>query len=990
MTRFLSRFSYPGYGLLGSLALFLFACGEKRTVQTPPAAPRVYPACEAVDNLRQRAFDAYAEGEFGQAETLQRQTAALARSTGCDPVKWVKARCNMAHALRLADPENGAKRAIDSLKADLAAADTTCPDLAGIFHFWIADTYLRQLDFFRARPFFENARLAHEKHGVPITSKAAHNLYKPLASIYTRLGENEKAIRLLRQALDTCRASADLATVPQAFNDLGLAFFNAGRPDSALRQYALGWAFLQKNTDPELEKYLARSDLLANWAQAWMAVGRPDSARATLQQALELDPGHPTALLNLSKLNARTGNAADAFLPAEKAIEGLTDPEALLNRELGKALLWRAELRATAAPQLALADCQAALQTVLPGLSGGLPDPHRFYPENTLLEALDLQSRIHWQQYRHEPSPENLLAADTATALALQMTDTLIAAFGFESSQLASLADARSLHERYLQILFEQHRRSAEPATLARVVAFSEKSRANLLRRKLAGQRTLIAGGLPDSLAQRERLLRESLIEAKTELAYLEAEGAPADAIDDQRQIIFALDDERNGLLQRLRDEAPLYYNRQYGAASASLAEIRTLLPDDNALLVEYFYNPDSSILYTIGIGRQRVELHRNRLKREDIDDFMTVVKAAELGLNNEGDPAFQKLFAEQALALYDTLLRPVTGNRPPATLILIPDGMLGGLPFDALLTAPPASNAGSFREMPYLLRSTRVRLAPSATVLLAPRHAAAAGQDYLGIAATYPEGDAFDPVAHGESCVKALARQFGCQPVTGEQAVKSRFKREAPHCSILHFYGHGKANHDQPGKSFLAFSGESKPVAATRSSSAFAELLNTLGAEENLPADVLSRVILAQEISLMQLSADLTVLSACQTGVGPAAGGEGIFSLARAFQEAGCPSVAMTLWEVNDAATADMTRYFLEKIRQGMSKDEALQQAKLYQLDNGTSAIPYFWSGFVLTGDARPVDFPQSPETPVAMTLALAGLIGLIAVLLWAIFKRG
>jgi len=111
-------------------------------------------------------------------------------------------------------------------------------------------------------------------------------------------------------------------------------------------------------------------------------------------------------------------------------------------------------------------------------------------------------------------------------------------------------------------------------------------------------------------------------------------------------------------------------------------------------------------------------------------------------------------------------------------------------------------------------------------------------------------------------------------------------------------------------------------------------------------------------EISQMELSAQLAVLSACNTGSGVVFRGEGVMSLSRAFALAGCPALTANLWEVPSRETNDITAAFLTLLKSGKSKDEALRTAKLNFLDHAESERrhPFFWAGQVLIGNEEPV----------------------------------
>jgi len=137
------------------------------------------------------------------------------------------------------------------------------------------------------------------------------------------------------------------------------------------------------------------------------------------------------------------------------------------------------------------------------------------------------------------------------------------------------------------------------------------------------------------------------------------------------------------------------------------------------------------------------------------------------------------------------------------------------------------------------------------------------------------------------------------------------------------------------------------------------------------------------REVYDLQLEGvDLAVLSACETERGRLVRGEGIESFSRAFLAAGARSTVTTLWRVEDEPTADFMAIFYHQLQRGVSRDEALRQAKLRFLQSGTRlADPHYWAAFVLNGDAlRPI-----PRAVAWRTVALAGaaIIAIIVLVL-------
>ncbi|MBY0228951.1 MAG: CHAT domain-containing protein, partial [Gemmataceae bacterium] len=137
--------------------------------------------------------------------------------------------------------------------------------------------------------------------------------------------------------------------------------------------------------------------------------------------------------------------------------------------------------------------------------------------------------------------------------------------------------------------------------------------------------------------------------------------------------------------------------------------------------------------------------------------------------------------------------------------------------------------------------------------------------------------------------------------------------------------------------------------------------------------------ILTALEVSEMDLTRlELAVLSACETGLGKVAGGEGVLGMQRAFQAAGARSVVASLWQVDDEATRRLMTDFYSQLwsrKDPVAKAEALRRAQLAMLfgktlegkprgagvkpeklpkGEGARTPPYYWAAFVLSGDWR------------------------------------
>ena len=144
-------------------------------------------------------------------------------------------------------------------------------------------------------------------------------------------------------------------------------------------------------------------------------------------------------------------------------------------------------------------------------------------------------------------------------------------------------------------------------------------------------------------------------------------------------------------------------------------------------------------------------------------------------------------------------------------------------------------------------------------------------------------------------------------------------------------------------------------------------------GANKPTPDD--DGVLTALEVGDLDLSGvELAVLSACETGLGEVAGGDGVLGLQRALLLAGARATVTSLWQVPDAATsALMARFYGNRFTKGLGPLEALREAQLWLLNEGVKeernadggalvklagkgrcTPPVYWAAFTLAGDWR------------------------------------
>lgn len=356
----------------------------------------------------------------------------------------------------------------------------------------------------------------------------------------------------------------------------------------------------------------------------------------------------------------------------------------------------------------------------------------------------------------------------------------------------------------------------------------------------------------------------------------------------------------------------------------------------DNEVLLEYVLSdPDSycfmitrgkAHLIPLGASRGRIELL--------VRDYLAKVRSRSDAGQTTGH-------------LYDILFGHVSEVRTKTRIVVIPDGILHLLPFDAL-----QSPTGK-----YVLETSVVTYAPSATVLRLLRQqrrgqptlpflgvgdviydAMAASKATVSNTKDSPArgiydlaGAHFEPLPGSRDEVVSSSEVFGTDSVVllGRQATEAAFKREPlAKFRVVHLAVHGIASARYPERAALV-----------------------LGRDPKSEEDGLLQ---AREIASLALNADLVTLSACDTGVGRLQGEEGNASLQRAFLLAGARATLSTLWTADDTFTAALIKQFYRNLADGMDKGSALRKAKLDLMSKfGDRALPYYWAGFVLDGES-------------------------------------
>jgi CHAT domain-containing protein/tetratricopeptide (TPR) repeat protein len=438
-------------------------------------------------------------------------------------------------------------------------------------------------------------------------------------------------------------------------------------------------------------------------------------------------------------------------------------------------------------------------------------------------------------------------------------------------------------------------------------------------------------------------------------------DSTPREIQNEVRARFLAATSQRRMVRDSIRQMIPQFYNLKYDVETIRLKEIQARLGADE-VLVEYS-STDSS--YWAMAITPTGSVCRNLGRRGPIDSLLSQFRSVFVS-QTMGESQNRTQWIQQSHALHQILVGPFADlMKPEQTLLFSPDGNLVHIPFELLLASvPPPQSSTAWRNLDFLLRHHPIAYVNSASIHFGfndlQREAPTGGVLAMApiFAGTSRENrNQLNALKFTEQEVKGIAQIFPTQISLGADATEAYFRQHAPHFRVLHLATHGIADLSNPHDSHIL-----------------------LSQDPSFPED---GALYLSELMNMRLSADMVVLSACNTGRGKLLEGEGAVSLARAFQYAGCPSVVMSLWEVDDLATAKVMELFYEYLAQGHTKPQALRLAKLNYLDSARPerTHPWFWAGFIQNGNTAPLSGLEG--SGIWLWLILGGLA--LWVFIWA-----
>jgi CHAT domain-containing protein/tetratricopeptide (TPR) repeat protein len=507
----------------------------------------------------------------------------------------------------------------------------------------------------------------------------------------------------------------------------------------------------------------------------------------------------------------------------------------------------------------------------------------------------------------------------------------------------------KSVYDFASRLNIELYKLTKNGLYLEKAILLKESSTFNRIRTQLNIRGNIAFSNVQKTILERERLLKSRI---NTSLSNSTDYG-------DDIQLFFDALTDWDAFLDTLKNEFPKYYNMRYANINESLANLQKQLPE-NTTVVRYLILEKE--LYAFVMDREKKEIYQ--LKGKSIKD--------QISKANDFNTDLEHLYKKQ-FELYQSLWQPFETSISTEHVIIIPDGELYNLSFETLTptninsyqdfatNSLLAKYAISYNYSLFLIQDENNTIKYTESfVAFVPEFNDQMKQNYkiliedsLALDKTYLT---LLPQPFSLELAKSSTQLFNGTSFLNENSTKQIFKNSAKEHKIIHIGSHAESNNLSPELSRIIFA---------------KNVFDKINEDENS--------LYIYEIYDCNLSSNLTILTACETGKPTYQPGEGMISLAHAFNYAGSESILTSLWKIDEKSSAEIVTLFYDQLLKGLTKDKALQLAKLAYLKSkdGRTLSPKYWAGLILIGNTSPISNLRS-NSVLILILSILLFLGL------------
>lgn len=474
-------------------------------------------------------------------------------------------------------------------------------------------------------------------------------------------------------------------------------------------------------------------------------------------------------------------------------------------------------------------------------------------------------------------------------------------------------------------------------------------SRSRFLSQQVRQRQAMVASGVP------QKTIKE--IEAKSrEIAQLERNITFAKIDPGSSNEYNALQTQLAQLMNDIVREYPKYIGLMNNSYFQTVDSMQAYTRLDSSCIIEYFLAENT--LYTFFIRSDTFVFHSQPYQPEILDTLDAFLASIQ---KNKIEPgAALDNYMRRSHQLYAFLLGPIA-HLLTERVTIIPHQRLNSLSFGAFLQ--PGNQPTSFTSCRFLIEQHLFRYNYSCQLLWLSNKYPQTGDkkwDFIGFAPGNFSQIGKKNLSGAKAEMVHMQKSFrNGQVYLGENCTYDQFMQEISQARIVDIATHTSIHRTNPFQSSLHLYGTDR--------------------------------VTISDLYLSMINADLANLQSCETGLGRAQGGEGVLSLAWGFANAGCRSILMSLWEVEDeGVTPEIMAKFYEGLADGLPKDEALAHAVRKMLarirkEGGNEASfgsPYYWGELALVGDT--VNIPLQKKWRLERIIGVTCLLIGAALWLW------
>ncbi len=738
---------------------------------------------------------------------------------------------------------------------------------------------------------------------------------KPLGNLYTVIGDYDNAENTIKQYYYIANLEKNSLQKYAAILNLSNVYQNTGRIVEAID-------LLGKTLQTEQLTNVQKGNLWNNLGTNQLLQNQFSTAKKSFQNSIQLlkndaaqSKTASNAYRNLAKIEANENHF-------EKAKELMEQSRDLFFEKPNGEPRKQAQLYY----DIALLDFQSAhfdesqinlkavFDLLIPNYNSKkrlLPNKNSLYAETVLLDALDLQAELFLAQNQ----PQKVIESYD---LAFHIEELFQSMLVYENSKIVNQIRNRKRTEKCLAIYHSLYQKERKSGYIEAAFLVAEKTKSAVLKQSLLNWK---------NQSREEKLIIEQM---QNWSAVILKEQQKLDAADISKINEAIKKQNELMLLLKLKGQQKSTTSKEF-----DITALYTKLEHDQAVMIEYFAGFEHMYFFTI----ENKKITLNSFTTSDsaipkLVQFIDYFNDSKAILNNP------KQFNHNSNVAFSTLQFPKKLSRK--NLIIIPDGILALLPFEALITKQ--SSTTNFSKMHYLINDYAIGYSNSADFYLNAIPFQRKKETVLGFFPVFEKTNL--ELAFSKKEQQKIQSYFDGMYFENEIATFDNFRKNALNYSVIHLSTH-------------ASSGDLVTPATIK---------------------FYDQEVLYSELYHLDMNPDLVVLSACETGIAKFYKAEGAMSIARGFQFAGAQNLLFSLWKVNDYTTSVLMDKFYSNVKKGTSYFESINQAKLdYLADESipnAKKSPYYWSSFVYYGT---LDKKESSNYWVWISIVIGFLIVLV-----------